>query len=40
MGLLACVDTLMDCESRSLDELLATVGIVANVGTNAAMDAF
>lgn len=38
--LLAGVDTLMDSQGRTLNELLATGRIVADVGTNAAMDAF
>lgn len=37
--LLASVDTLMDGQSRALNELLAAVGVVAHMGTDAAMDA-
>jgi hypothetical protein len=40
MGLLARVDTLMDCQRRALDELLAAVGVLAHMGTDAAVDAF
>lgn len=40
MGLLACVDTLMNRQGGALDELLAAVGILADMGTNAAVDAF
>lgn len=38
--LLAGVNTLVHSQSRPLDELLAAVGILAHVRTDAAMDAF
>jgi hypothetical protein len=40
MRLLAGVDALVDRQRRPLDELLPAVGVVAHVGTNAAVDPF
>lgn len=40
MGFLTRVDTLMDCQGRALDELLAAVGVVAHVRTDPAVDTF
>lgn len=38
--LLACVDSLMHSQGRSLNELLATAGPVANMRSNTTVDAF
>jgi hypothetical protein len=34
------VDTLVNCQRRPLDELLAAVGVVAHVRTDATVDTF
>lgn len=39
MRLLACVNSLMDSQGRSLDELFSTAGPVANVRSNTTVDA-
>lgn len=38
--LLTCVDSLMDSQGRSLNELLSTARPVANVRSNTTVDAF
>jgi hypothetical protein len=38
--LLASVDALVDCQGRTLDELLAAVGVIAHVRADSAVDAF
>lgn len=40
MRLLTGVHTLVDSKGRALDELLAATRVVANMGPNAAVDAF
>ncbi len=40
MRLLAGMHTLVHCQGRALDELLAAVGPVADMGTDTAVDTF
>lgn len=40
MRLLASVDSGVHCESTALDKLLATIWVVANMRTNATVNAF
>lgn len=40
MWLFTCVYALVDSQGRALDELLAATRIVANMGPDAAVDAF
>lgn len=40
MGLLSCVDAFVNCEGRSLNKLLATFRIIANMWSQAGMDSF